>query len=320
MTSPYRKLANQIDSILHMSVSMKAQDQMLEIVFKDSLVKLPQDIPVNTVTTEYHDEIIAKGKALHTEILEKAYKQNLLLKEDLDKQTRMRISSVESSNEQFDLREKAESALLDAQIEVNELTILLDERTKPKTIIPYDSDATELEKLGDSISDAKSGNIRPIRQNAMVKGLVQTKEEAAQSEADFDKVRMTKFYTDKELKTIDKMPKFSGYSLIKGNWIYIKQPPLSQLAADEDPFLNLRPKRPRSGSLNKNEVWQLRRYIKSGRRNIWIEKRMGLSSAAVSQCKTGSTYLKVPPEPKVKKKTTTVHVGEGVIDAGHPLK
>jgi len=294
MTSPYRKLANQIDSILHMSVSMKAQDQMLEIVFKDSLVKLPQDIPVNTVTTEYHDEIVAD-----------AVKQLLILKEDLDKQRRMRVAATENSNEQFDLREAAESKLLDAQIEVNTLTDLLDEATSPKqTIIYHDK--------------AASKEIKHIAQNAMVKGLVQTKEEAKQSEVEFDKVRMTKFYTDKELLTIEKMPKFSGHSLIKSKWIYIKQPPLNQLALDETPFLNLRPKRPAKGSLNKNEVWQLRRYVKSGRRNNWIMERMGLSSAAVSQIKNGKTYLKVPPEPRTK--STTVHAGEGVIDQSKKAK
>lgn len=327
MSNKYRKLANQIDSILHMSVSMDAQNQMLEIVFKDSAVGQPPDIPVNTVTTDYHDGLMAKWqedtvelKKHHEELREDWHRRLLAAQEEADKQTRMRKASVENSNEQFDLREKAESALLDAQIEINELTALLDEKTKPETVIPYDSDATELEKLGDKISTTKSSEIRSIRQNAMVKGLVQTPEEAEKADKAFDKVRMTTFYTDKELKTIDKMPKFSGHSLIKGKWIYIKQPPLSQLAADETPFLNLRPKRSRSGSLNKNEVWQLKRYIKSGRRNKWIMERMGLSSAAVSQCKTGKTYTKVPPEPEVKNKTTTVHVGEGVIDAGHPLK
>ena len=321
MTSPYRKLANQIDTTLRMDLSTEAEDQMFEIIFKDVKGILSQDIPVDTVTTAYHDELMARWQKdtvelnKHHEELRLDWKRRLTAaQEEADKQTRMRVSSVESSYEQIELREEAEDALLDAKIEINELTKLLDDYTKPKT--------TTITAASDPREDgetSKSGEILPIRQNAMVKGLVQTKEEAAEADAAFDKVRMTKFYTDKELKTIDKMPKFSGHSLIKGNWIYIKQPPLSQLAADEDPFLNLRPKRPAKGTLNKNEVWQLRRYIKSGRRNVWIMERMGLSSAAVSQAKNGKTYKKVPPEPKVKKKTTTAHAGEGVIDLGHPF-
>ena len=61
MTNLYRKLADQIDSILHMSVSIDAQNQMLEIVFKDSMVS-PHDIPTDTVTTEYHDEIVQEAR------------------------------------------------------------------------------------------------------------------------------------------------------------------------------------------------------------------------------------------------------------------
>ena len=313
MKKTYRALANQIDAILHMSVSMTAQDQMLEIVFKDSLPS--QDIPVDTVTTKYHDEIMAdtqKHYASQIKAQGERYREDI--QEFLESTTRMLDAAVVNSNEQFELREKAESALLDAQIEISELTALLDERTKPKATDPYESPKGELENVISKLEDTKSKEIKHILQNAMVKGLVQTPEEKAKADADFDRVRMTKFYTDKELQTIEKMPKFLGHSLIKGKWIYIKQPPLNQLAADETPFLNLRPKRPAKGSLNKNEVWQLRRYIKSGRRNKWIMERMGLSSAAVSQCKTGRTYKKVPPEPKLKDKPTTVHAGEGVIE------
>ena len=288
-TTPQHKVIEQINTIIDMGLSETSRAQMLEIMLHEIFTNLRvnQDIPVNTVTTEYHDEIVAK------------------LEQELERQKRMRKSAVDSSNEQFELREKAEDALLDAQLEIAALTKILDEVTKPaEDIDPIKKQPKE---------------IKPILQNAMVKGLVQTKEEAAQADADFDRVRMTKFYTDKELQTIEKMPKFSGHSLIKGKWIYIKQPPLNQLAADEEPFLNLRPKRPAHGSLNKNEVWQLRRYLRSGRRNIWIEERMGLSSAAVSQARTGKTYQNVPEEPKRVKKTTTVHAGEGVIDCGHPL-
>ena len=318
MKKPYRALANQIDSILRMSVSMSAQDQMLEIVFKDSSLMVSQDIPPDTVTTKYHDEIVADAEKEYLRKLRaqgKSHREEIQrFQETLNKWKRMRDASVVNSNQQFDLREKAESALLDAQIEIGELTALLDERTKPKAADPYDSDATELEKLGDAIHEAqKTKEIKHILQNAMVKGLVQTPEEKAKADADFDRVRMTKFYTDKELQIIDKMPKFPGHSLIKGNWIYIKQPPLNQLAADEIPFLNLRPKRGKKCNLNKNEVWQLRRYIKSGRRNNWIEERMGLSSAAVSQAKTGRTYKKVPSEPKVKQEEVTAHAGYGII-------
>ena len=313
MLSKYRKLANQIDSILHMSVSMTAQDQMLEIVFKDSMPS--QDLPENTVSTEYHDRLMAAWQQDTVELNKDHAAQIVKLKEEIARVVRMRKSSIENSNEQFDLREKAESALLDAQIELNELTALLDEQTKPKT-----TTITAASDHRHEATDPQPKEIKHIAQNAMVKGLAyETKEEAEQADALFDKVRMTKFYTDKELQTIEKMPKFSGHSLIKGKWIYIKQPPLNQLAADEEPFLNLRPKRPAHGSLNKNEVWQLRRYLRSGRRNIWIEERMGLSSAAVSQARTGKTYQNVPEEPKRVKKTTTVHAGEGVIDCGHPL-
>ncbi|RLC02966.1 MAG: hypothetical protein DRH90_12480 [Deltaproteobacteria bacterium] len=283
MSNLYRKLANQIDSILHMSVSMDAQNQMLEIVFKDSALGQPQDIPVDTVTTAYHDELMARWQK----------------------------DTIELNKHHEELRIDWKRRLDIAEAEVRNLTKDLDECTKPKTVTPYVPDAPELEMLGDYISKVKS-EILPIRQNAMVKGLVQTKKEAAEADAAFDKVRMTAFYTDKELKTIDKMPTFSGYSLIKNKWIYIKQSPLNQLALDESPFLNLRPKRPVKGGLNVNEVWQLRRYIKSGRRNCWIQKRMGLSSAAVSQMKNGRTYQKVPPELKLNKETT-VHAGEGVI-------
>lgn len=308
MKKTYRALANQIDAVLHMSVSMQAQDQMLEIVFKDSPLMIPADIPVDTVTTKYHDDLMADAAAEYTKLV-RVSKATI---EDLMGKITMAEGSLEIARKGA---RSWQSKWVKADAEIKELTALLDERTKPKATEPYDSDATELEKLGDAIHQAqKTKEIKHILQDAMVKGLVQTPEEKEQADADFDRVRMTKFYTDKELQTIDKMPKFSGHSLIKGKWIYIKQPPLTQLAADETPFLNLRPKRPARGSLNKNEVWQLRRYIKSGRRNNWIMERMGLSSAAVSQCKTGKTYSKVPPEPVLKNKPTTVHAGEGVIE------
>jgi hypothetical protein len=90
--------------------------------------------------------------------------------------------------------------------------------------------------------------------------------------------------------------------------------PHAHLSLDELPFLEgIRDpgERPFGCALRKHEVWQIRRYIESGRKNTWIEKKMGISSASCSQIKTGNSYSKVPKEKK--RRAVKVHAGEGVI-------
>jgi hypothetical protein len=314
-----------IDSGLDIELKIRTRIHIREdqYITAGSLSKPPLGIPVDSVTTSYHDGIVADAQ----QAIANWKTQNGKLQKELDKVKRMRATSTDINNglhEELDgLRgvinrlhtegKKLGDVHREALKENKQLWADLREKTAPE------EKTTEITAGSDHRHESTEPvEIRPIRQNAMVKGLVKTKEElAADKENDpFDNVRKKVFYTDKVPAEPKNFPKFKGNSLLKGGWIYLKQRPINQLAKDEDPRLNLRSKRPRHGSLNTNEVWQLRRYFKSGRKNAWIQERMGLSSAAVSQFKTGKTYKKVPPEPKMVKeavKPTTVHAGEGVI-------
>lgn len=73
-----------------------------------------------------------------------------------------------------------------------------------------------------------------------------------------------------------------------------------------------KPVKKRRAKLLDEEVWRIRRFIKMGRKNIWIERHMGLPSSLISNIKSNKAYASVPPEPK--KKPTLVRAGEGVLN------
>lgn len=89
------------------------------------------------------------------------------------------------------------------------------------------------------------------------------------------------------------------------------------LDSDEIPYLECRsPLLRKVGcALQKNEVWQVRRYIQSGRSPAWICDKMKIGESTVSGIKHNKTYAGVPLEhPKEHKHTgpVTVHAGYGV--------
>ena len=58
------------------------------------------------------------------------------------------------------------------------------------------------------------------------------------------------------------------------------------------------------------EVWQIRRFIKAGRSNVWIAKQTGLKASALGKIRRGETYADIAAEPKGSP--ICLHVGWGV--------
>jgi hypothetical protein len=253
----------------------------------------PPDIAVDTVTTTYHDELMQLHH-VHTVELQKeldtANKDKNTWQSMYDKENEDNVAWKKDWDSLYAKNKKLVK-------KCEELMTLLDQATDPKVI-----------KL------PSKKEIKTIDNRSIVKKV----ESKPGDEPDpFAKVRETRFYGDAgtiKPKGYPAFPKFKGHSLRKGKWIFVKHPLEEHLANDEKPRLNIRSIRPSYSSLTTHEVWQVRRYIKSGRKNNWIEKRLGMTDAASSTMRTGKSYLKVPPEPKMRPvKPTTVHAGEGVI-------
>ncbi|RLA60317.1 MAG: hypothetical protein DRQ89_13020 [Epsilonproteobacteria bacterium] len=203
MENPYRALANQMYNIFNMNVSDKAQNQMLEIIFKDSSLSVPA--PVLTGSSE--ETIRKQGKTI------KAYCTD--------------HAKLVYENTQLKETNK-------------ELTALLDTATKPGS--------PELIEI--------------------------------------DKAAAENFHPD------------TG----------------EPLADDEIPFLKCRsPLLRKVGcALQKKEVWQIRRYIQSGRRPAWIALKMHIGNSTISGIKHNHSYSSVPlehPKEYKPKKPLNVHVG-----------
>lgn len=89
------------------------------------------------------------------------------------------------------------------------------------------------------------------------------------------------------------------------------------LDSDEIPYLKCRsPLLRKVGcALQKNEVWQVRRYIQSGRSPAWICDKMGIGESTVSGIKHNKTYAGVPlehPKECTHTKPVKVRAGYGV--------
>jgi len=174
-------------------------------------------------------------------------------------------------------------ALQKEQEKNKELTALLDDATKPQQIIDpvdvieYDDDATELEKLGDQLSQKhvkRVGDILSKEQDAEI--------EAAKAAA-------------------------TGPTYIEG------------LPDDENPYLPRRDPytRKRGCALQKYEVWQIRRYITSGRSYHFIQKTMNVGSSTISSLKHNVSYRGIAMEQRDSKPVATkpikVRAGYGVV-------
>ena len=206
------------------------------------------------------------------------------IKEELAKAIRMRTTSTEINNELITKVEKLEEKGLDLYLANKELTELLDIATKPG-----EKSARDTTPIADILhTEIVSKDTTEARPPA------QLQREAGTIIISPDPVPGPGLPYE---KPGDKPTTVMNVDM--------------QLSLDETPRLNVRSSRPKNSNLTVPEVWQLRRYLKSGRRNTWIEKKMGMSSAAVSQAKGGRTYKKVPKEPG--HKSVKVHAGEGVI-------
>jgi len=62
--------------------------------------------------------------------------------------------------------------------------------------------------------------------------------------------------------------------------------------------------------LTDEEVWRVRRLIKNGRSDIWIQRQVGIPNLIVNRIRHGKNYTAVPEEPP--HPPTKVHAGHGV--------
>lgn len=96
-----------------------------------------------------------------------------------------------------------------------------------------------------------------------------------------------------------------------------KKKSLAPVAA---PSLPLRKKRPKkyARQLSHNQVWDIRDYIKIGKSNRWIQKKLGLkNTSTVNRIRHNQSYTRVGDRPHSSTtnadKPTTVHAGHGVV-------
>ena len=260
-------------------------------------ISMPRQInEPNLIRTDKQRKEIAKlRKELSAEKRMVEYRQHqrdtiseelVELRRKYEKSIRMRTTSTEINNELVKRLEKADEIFINQCIEINDLTKLLDSATDP-------GKKEELDTQHPVTRQTETGDIIISPDPVPGPGLPYNNLDGGPLEQLGDKLANVK--ADPELTVKD-----VNYVLDL------------QLDSDEKPRLTVRSQRTKNCSLTTAEVWQVRRYLKSGRRNTWIEKKMGMSSAAVSQIKSGKSYKKVPKEPRPKP--TTVHAGEGVIE------
>ena len=116
--------------------------------------------------------------------------------------------------------------------------------------------------------------------------------------------------------TITENDKLHGEVLELNQLLALDKGPASTTPANkeetngENPVIPPKPMRKHRANMTKEEVWQVRRFFKAGRKNIWIINQTGLDDAAVSRLRTGKSYKSVPPEPKGKP--VCLRVGWGI--------
>ena len=233
------QLSNEMQGLRSDNVRYRAEIERLV-----SLNQTLRDIPVNTVTQEYHtQQVKAQGEAHRKEI------QRFM---DSNNKMKGKWEAAFAANSQAAGREDELA---------NSLKV---ERKRKRELIADHAEAENKWSFEMSTANTKIGNLED-----KIAGY---------------ELGMSKEQVKKECGEVDKPKKKAG--------------------------------------MTNEEVWAVRRYIASGRKNVWIEKHTGLDDAVVSRLKMGHSYLSVGPEPKNaprilptrwQHKETTAHAGHGIV-------
>ena len=235
-----------------------------------SLNQTLKDLPPDTVTTKYHDELMDAWERKRAKFNERHEALKVRRKELQDANTELSAKLVEDAKDHNNLRDSHQEILL-----INE-RLRKTEKTQNERMLEIVAQRDEAWNERD--------NIKALR--STIKFL---EDKVAGYELGFNKEQVEKECRD----TADLPPKKVDNKLTaKGK------------------------KRQNRRMLTEEEVWQIRRFIKAGRSDVWIERQTQLPSQTTSKIRHGRSYTNVRPEPKGQP--VCLRVGWGITRQSHP--